>query len=364
MFRFSLSLCNKINLMQLLFSILSCLLIISVLIPFIKHTHWTVRVFDYPRFQKLVLVITTCILFIFIPKTSLTISLFIGLILASIYLLWVILPYSPFGKKMIDQVDLRPDEKPLNLLVYNVLQDNSKYQNLVELIKKKNPDIVFLLETNKEWMEQIKEATNDFEYKIEVPLENTYGLLFYSKLPIKYQEINYLISTEIPSIIADIEYNNQIVRLYGLHPTPPVPQENEESTERDAEILMIGKQAKEYGKACIVFGDLNDVAWSRTTRLFLKTSQMLDPRRGRGMYSTFHAHHWFLRWPLDHYFLSSQFRLIDMKRESNIGSDHFPISIKLVLRTDDASGEMKLDQEEKIEVEEKIEEGIEKGDAS
>ena len=350
--------------MQIFYTIISCLIILSVIIPFIKHTHWTVRVFDYPRFQKFVLVIATCILFIVVPKTSITISLFICLIFTAIYLLWVIIPYSPFGKKMIEQVTLKPNEKPLDLLVYNVLQDNTKYQNLVELIKKRNPDIVFLLETNNEWMEQIKEATNDFEYKIEVPLENTYGLLFYSKLPIKYQEINYLISTEIPSIIADIEYNNQIVRLYGLHPTPPVPQENEESAERDAEILTIGKQAKEYGKACIVFGDLNDVAWSRTTRLFLKTSQLLDPRRGRGMFNTFHAHHWFLRWPLDHYFLSSQFRLIDMIREPNIGSDHFPISIQVVLRSDDDSGEMKLDHEEKIEVEEKIEEGIEKGDVN
>lgn len=350
--------------MQIFYIIFSCFVIITVIIPFIKLTHWSVRVFDYPRFQKLALVILASIIFIFMEKTSVTISLFICLIFTAIYLLWVIIPYSPLGKKMIDQVKLKPNEQSLDLFVYNVLQDNIKYQKLVDLIKKRNPDIVFLLETNKEWMEQIQVATNDFEYRIEVPLENTYGLLFYSKLPIKYQEINYLISTEIPSIIVDIEYNNQTVRLYGLHPTPPVPQENEESTERDAEILMIGKQAKEYGKACIVFGDLNDVAWSRTTRLFLKTSQLLDPRRGRGMFNTFHAHHWFLRWPLDHYFLSSQFRLIDMIREPNIGSDHFPISIKVVLRSDDDSGEMKLDHEEKIEVEEKIEDGIEKGDAN
>ncbi|WP_026357473.1 endonuclease/exonuclease/phosphatase family protein [Empedobacter brevis] len=350
--------------MQIFYIIFSCLVILSVIIPFIRHPHWTIRVFDYPRFQKLVVVIFACILFIFVDKTSLTISVFTCLIFTVIYLFWVIIPYSPFGRKMIDKVDLKPNEKPLDLFVYNVLQDNVKYQKLVDLIKKRNPDIVFLLETNKEWMEQIREATNDFSYKIEVPLENTYGLLFYSKLPIIHQEINYLISTEIPSIIADIEYNNQIVRLYGLHPTPPVPQENEESAERDAEILMIGKQAKAYRKACIVFGDLNDVAWSRTTRLFLKTSQMLDPRRGRGMFNTFHAHHWFLRWPLDHYFLSSQFRLIEMIREPNIGSDHFPISIKVVLRNDDDSGEMKLDQEEKIEVEEKIEDGMEKGNAN
>ena len=290
--------------------------------------------------------------------------LFASLLVSAIYLLWVIIPYTVIGKKMIDEVKLRPDEKPLDIMVYNVLQYNEEYQKLVDLLKKRNPDIVFLLETNKKWMESIKEATDEYKYKIEVPLENTYGLLFYSKLPVKHQEINYLISDEIPSIVADIEYNKQTIRMYGLHPTPPVPQENEESTERDAEILLIGKKAKEYQKASIVFGDLNDVAWSRTTRLFLKTSKMLDPRRGRGMFSTFHANYWFLRWPLDHFFLSSQFRLVEMIREPHIGSDHYPISIKVVLRSDDISGEFELNQEEKIEVEEKIEEGVKKGNAN
>lgn len=297
-------------------------------------------------------------------KTILDDVILLLLGLCTIYLAWVIIPYTPLGKQMIDKVTLDKDEKPFNLLVSNVYQDNTDYQKLVNLINKNNPDIVFLLETNKAWMENIREATDEFPYKIEVPLENTYGLLFYSKLPIRFHEVNYLISTEIPSIIVDVEYNNEIVRLYGLHPTPPVPQENEESTERDAEILITGKAAKEYGKACIVFGDMNDVAWSRTTKLFLKTSQMLDPRRGRGMYNTFHEKYWFLRWPLDHYFLSSQFRLVDMKIENSVGSDHFPISISVVLRKDDTSGEMELDTEEKQEVEEKIEDGIEKGDAN
>lgn len=342
----------------------SILVLLFVAIPFVKSDHWTVRVFDYPRFQKFVLALIALASWWIMPMDRSTFHwVIISLLIISIfYLLYVILPYTPFGKKMIQKTHLKANEKPLTLLVYNVLQENNKYEELVSLVERRNPDILFLLETNLAWKESITKATNKFEYRIEVPLENTYGLLFYSKLPIKNAQTHYLINTEIPSIEVDIIYNNEIVRLYGLHPTPPVPQENEKSTERDAEILITGKKAKEYGKACIVLGDLNDVAWSHTTRLFLKTSQMLDPRRGRGMYNTFHAHHWYLRWPLDHFFLSSQFRLIDMKVEKNIGSDHFPISISLVLRSDDTSGEELLNSEERIEVKEKIEDGKDEGD--
>lgn len=63
--------------------------------------------------------------------------------------------------------------------------------------------------------------------------------------------------------------------------------------------------------------------------LFQKISNLLDPRIGRGLYSSFHAHHWFIRFPLDHVFHSNHFRLVELKRLPNTGSDHFPIFIAL-----------------------------------
>lgn len=346
--------------LKILLYVFSFIAILSVLLPFIKKDFWAFRVFDYPRLQKFTIIgiLATC-WFVFFREGEfwLDISISIFLSLAFFYLLYLILPFTFLGKTMIDRVSGKDKEK-INLLVANIYQYNRKYQKLLDLVKKRNPDIVFLVETDKKWLEGVKALREEYPYYIEIPLDNTYGLLFYSRLPIKNQEINYLIDEEIPSIIADVEFDNQLIRVFGLHPTPPVPQENEHSTDRDAEILLIGKMAKKHEGPCLVIGDLNDVAWSYTTKLFLKSSELLDPRRGRGMYSTFHAKYPLLRWPLDHYFVSSHFRLVDMKVENHIDSDHFPISICLILAHKDDEDKMVADADDKELVEEKIEAGL------
>ena len=79
----------------------------------------------------------------------------------------------------------------------------------------------------------------------------------------------------------------------------------------------------------MVAGDLNDVAWSRTTRQFQEISGLLDPRIGRGLYPTFNADWPLLRWPLDHVFFEPPFRLVRFAVESHIGSDHFPFFVAL-----------------------------------
>ena len=124
------------------------------------------------------------------------------------------------------------------------------------------------------------------------------------------------------------------VKIWGLHPEPPVPGESLYSTAKDKELMKVALKAKESSMPHIVFGDLNDVAWSHTTELFRKTSELLDPRRGRGFYSTFSAHSWFVRYPLDYIFCSKEFSLISMQRMPKNGSDHFATLTHLALRID------------------------------
>jgi endonuclease/exonuclease/phosphatase (EEP) superfamily protein YafD len=337
---------------------LSIIHMISIVLAFIKKDFWIFRVFDYPRLQKFVIMSSVVVVMgIYFTDTIFDWTIICLLVISLIYLAYLILPFTVLGKTMVNKVEPGSQEK-LHLLVSNVFQDNTQYDKLLQLITNRSPDVVFLLETNQRWKEQMEVLKVHYPYFIEIPKENTYGLLFFSKLKIVNHEVNYLIDPEIPSIVADIEFDNRLIKIYGLHPTPPSPGENSHSTDRDAEILMVGKKVKEQSIPCLVMGDLNDVAFSYTTDLFLKTSGLLDPRRGRGFYNTYNAKYIIFRWPLDHYFVSGHFRLITMKVEKSIGSDHFPISIKLVLAPEENRRQLTATAEEQELVEEKIDAGV------
>jgi len=202
---------------------------------------------------------------------------------------------------------------------------------------------------------------NEFEfthkYTVHQPQENTYGMLLYSRLELINPEIKFLLQNDIPSIHARVKLRSgKELELRCLHPRPPFPTEDESSTDRDAEILIVGKENKEKPSPFVVMGDLNDVAWSRTNYLFQDISGLLDPRVGRGFFHTFHASYPFLRVPLDHFFHSNHFRLVDFRRLGYFGSDHFPVYIKLSYEDDAVheQEELQADASQKEEAREKI----------
>lgn len=305
------------------------------LIPFIAADFWWIRVFDFPHTQLTILTLVAIVTyFIKFDIRSVKDYLFV-VILGScfVFQLSKIVPYLPH--KNYELLDATEDASApeIKFLIANVYQDNEKPGKLIKLIKDKDADVVLLLETNSRWKKDIQTAVSGYSYKLEAPLDNTYGMLLYSKIPLKNPEVKYLVDDSIPSMQAILQLaNGEEVQLYCIHPTPPMPQENPSSTDRDAEMMLIAKSAKKNSLPVIVAGDFNDVAWSQSTLLFKDISGLLDPRVGRGFFNTFSANSYIMRWPLDHFFASKEFRLITMSLGDNIDSDHFPAYFEIKLQ--------------------------------
>nr|WP_262904611.1 endonuclease/exonuclease/phosphatase family protein [Hymenobacter lucidus] len=250
----------------------------------------------------------------------------------------------------------------------NVLQYNKQGAKALAALQEVDPDLIMAVETDQWWYEQLKPLEETHPYTCHEPLDNTYGLLFFSRLPLDKCEIKYLLDDDVPSLHGRVQLadGQTWVRIYGLHPKPPAPAESKTSTKRDAELLLVGKEIDRKEEPTIVFGDMNDVAWSHTSELFRRISGLLDPRVGRGLLPTFHADHLLLRWPLDHVFVSPDFKVDEMHRMPYVGSDHFPIYLKLSYEPQDKAEQEEnceqADVEDFQEAEEKIQEGFEEED--
>lgn len=352
---------------MLLFVILAILVIWLTISSRIPRDEWWFRVADFPRLQVLTVGLLSLAGLIWWPApwTIWREILLIALMVAIAYQLKMVLPYTFIWNnqvKSVRQEDLNPDNQ-ISMIVSNVLTPNRQYQKLIDLVDELQPDLLLTLETDQSWQNALCVIEKDYPYRVAVPLDNLYGMHLYSKLELKDAEVKYLLSDEIPSIHASVILRSgNEVDLYCLHPQPPSPTEAAESTLRDAELLMVGDAIKDIDQSCIVMGDLNDVAWSKTTRLFQRISGLLDPRVGRKFINTFHADYPCFRWSLDHVFHSIDFALVKMERLPHIGSDHFPVYT--VLQTDrmyeDIHEEIEEEDGDQEEADEKIQEGIEK----
>lgn len=192
------------------------------------------------------------------------------------------------------------------------------------------PDIVLVIEVDDDWLAGIAPLKDIYPEHVEVPLNTGYGLSLYARYPLAQVRVRDLVTEGVPSVRAAVQLpSGAWFRLYAIHPEPPVPHMSTKG--RDSEIALAGLEAKADPLPAIIAGDLNDVAWSTTTRRFQRLSGLLDPRVGRGFYSTFNAFYPLLRWPLDHLFHDARFRLVAMRRLPAIGSDHFPMLFVLAL---------------------------------
>jgi endonuclease/exonuclease/phosphatase (EEP) superfamily protein YafD len=340
-------------------AILVVLIVIATLMPLSRHTEWWVRDLDFPRLQiaavALAVLVAEAVFLDIGERESPILMLVTAACLA--YQAWWIVPYTrPWKNEVKQAVGGAPGDR-IRILTANVLTPNRNTEGLIALIRQHKPHVFVTLETDQWWQDRLVVLEADYPHAMKCPLDNLYGMHVYSQLPLEDAKIQFLVEDDIPSMHTLVVLpSGRKVRMHFLHPAPPSPTEHDESTERDAELLVVAKSVAGLDTPVIVAGDLNDVAWSTTTRLFRKISGLLDPRIGRGMYNTFHADHWFLRWPLDHLFHSRHFTLGFIRRLPSFGSDHFAMLVELVYdraRGEDQEG-LEADQEDLALAEEKI----------
>jgi endonuclease/exonuclease/phosphatase (EEP) superfamily protein YafD len=231
-----------------------------------------------------------------------------------------------------------------------VLQKNQQYSNLISLIQANKPDIVFTMETNSDWERALEGIESDYKYAYKIPLENRYGMHFYTNLNVVDLKEHYLIAKDRPAIEVHLKDSNGTDFIFwGIHPPPPSPTEKETSKQKDAELMVVAKLIQKSSYPCIITGDFNNVSWSKSAKLFAKISGCNDARIGKGVHATFPVKPKIFRFPIDLLFNSKAIKIHSIQTLSPIGSDHLPITTSFSI----APSQQKTEKLVKRETEEK-----------
>lgn len=348
--------------MRVTLVLLTLLVVLATALPLLRLDHWWIRVFDFPRVQ------IACAGAIFLALNGflwrpgdilLTVSVVL-LTLSVLFQITKIYPYTVLMPKQVKSATSSGTRNKISLLVANVLMENREAPAFLEIVKEYNPDIVLTMEADDWWAKALNSLEENYPHTLKLPLDNTYGMLVHSRFALINPQVRFILDDAIPSMHMQVMLaSNDRVYLHFVHPDPPNPRHASETTERDAELLIVGREIDKRDRPTIIAGDLNDVAWSRTTALFRKASGLLDPRVGRGMFNSYNAMNTLLRWPLDHVFHSEHFKLDQISRCPAWGSDHFPIFIRLSLEPDAKSDQVEPDtsQSESEQVDQAIANG-------
>lgn len=310
----------------------SVLLGVFTALPWVRSGWWVVRVCDFPRAQ-----LGAVCLFGAIASVVLLMAGQRGLpVVASLVLFGAcavvqgvyVIQFLPVWPDAVAGVRASEPGERLRVLVSNLDYENDRRDAVASWLDRDDLDVLVLVEVDDEWMRALDGVRERYEHRIEAVRPEGLGIVLWSKLELSETSVEHLVTDDRPSLHGRVRLRNgREVAVHVVHPTPPGLESDDgdrhDSRVRDAELVLLAKRiAEEPRTDRLVVGDLNDAAWSHTTRLFLRLSGMLDPRRGRGLFSTFPASTPLLRYPIDHVFVSDGFRVGELELETAPGSDH------------------------------------------
>lgn len=312
-------------------------IVVSLLSLSYNNKQWWMKVMDFPRLQYLIVALLCLAGFASINRkwTFWPVFLSVGLLATAVIQASFIVPYTKLTQPKVASMSPAEVDKSesVRLMLANVLMYNREAAALLDVVQQADPDMLLLMETDRWWIDQMAPLRERYPHRHELPVNNTYGMALYSRYPLEDFTTKFFQHDSVPSFHCEVPLpNGRSFRFHGVHPVPPVHSKHPDNKgQQEKELVKVGALVKERTLPTVVAGDFNDVAWSNTSRLFETSGQLQDTRVGRGLYNSFDAKSWVMFWPLDHVYVSDEFKVVSFERLGFFGSDHFPICVELAL---------------------------------
>lgn len=288
---------------------------------------WWVRMTDFPRLQYGIGLCATLLVVALARPVSGRLRMGLaGLILVALaYNAVKLVPYLPGN--LGNAIACNP-ERQFTVMVANVKLENHHAEELLRIVRDRDPDLLLAIETTEWWDRRLGELSDEMPYSAARITGSYFGMHLLSRLPLSGREVVVPPGQDTPAIFATVTLPaGDEVRFGGIHPRPPHPGQS--SIGRDAVLMWTAFQAADAERPVVLAGDLNAVPWERTVERLQRVGGLLDPRRVFGFLPTYDAHSWWMAWPLDQVLHGDDLTVTGMEVLPAFGSDHYPVEVAL-----------------------------------
>ncbi len=217
----------------------------------------------------------------------------------------------------------------VKILSSNVRRNNTHHQQVLDLISKETPDVVTLQEVDDVWLEALKPLDKTYPYRQIIKVSYQERLSLYSRLPIITSHEKYYGIYKIPVLIVTLNVNGHPLTVYTTHLISPTTPRDAQA--RNQALIQLAQEIHSAKEPGVLIGDMNISPWSPYFYDLLRTSGLKDSRYGFGIQASWPTYVPPFLIPLDHCLVHPSIQVLDRRVGPNIGSDHYPVLIKLAV---------------------------------
>lgn len=295
------------------------LIIAGGLLPLGASYWWFFELFAHFRLQYLAVALLLLVPGVIRRRRTLSIALLAVMMLNA----WPLAPYLPLARTAGTNADL-------TLLNLNVHSSNTAHDAILGAIRAADADIVTILELTPALDAALAALDAEYPYRMTEPSTGNFGLGVLSRHPLRDPERFELGPS--PALEAVVEAPDGPFRIVAVHPVPPIGAE--QAATRNRQLGVLADRLRGGDEPLIVCGDFNLSPYSPHFRRFAIDSGMADVRRGQGPGFSWPAFLPLLGIPIDHCFTRGPFDVATVERMAPVGSDHYPVRVRLIRRDD------------------------------
>jgi len=211
---------------------------------------------------------------------------------------------------------------------------NQNYPPLITLLRREKPDFLFLLESNRPWLNALDELREQFPYTLNRSNTHPTDVAIYSRWPLQAIAPAALQAVEEDVIVARFERDGVPGMAIAIHPPPPISRQrfirrNQVLREVAQYVQQLQAENALGSDRIILGGDFNITMWSTFYRQLRQTTGLKNIRDGFGVLPSWPTYLPPVSIPIDHCLVSPQIPVLDARIGPHVGSDHLPVIVDL-----------------------------------